>query len=307
MASVRKVSGALALLFLLSALTGCSPTAPGKPSLTPTSESGTLARIEYSYASGTMAYTGFGIDVEPSRIVSAEYWPHEDWEASEMTEIADVAITPEQWQELDAAVRDILEKLEPIRFTKETSLAEDLGLEILDGGDKFTFALTWEKDGAQARVEYYSPRDRRFQTLTTLLKEMAEPIGREIPRYEAPCVTGIYFWKKPLLWGQKYSYQCTPVDSADPTGEYYLFAYYDENGAERSCTGRVDAQVWKDIATVCEGLNVEALPERSSRKETGTSLTLCYSDGTQIAFQPDKDTRKALQTFFAALVSSQQK
>ena len=97
------------------------------------------------------------------------------------------------------------------------------------------------------------------------------------------------------------------MDNADLNGEFYLFAYWDEGLAERSYNGRVDAQAWEDIATVCQGLNVEALPERSSRKETGTSLTLYYSDGTQTTYQPDKDTLKALRTYFAALVASQQK
>ena len=306
MKPVRKLSGALALLLLVSAMTGCSPASPGTPSATP-ADPGTLVRIEYSYSSGMVARTAFSIDVEPSRIVTARYWPYEDWEADEMTELADVAITPEQWSELDAVVQEFSDSLKPVAPPAE--LADSVLSEMLmvqDGGDTFSFALTWEKDGKQSRVEYTSPSDRRFRTLTALLEELAEPIGRDIPRYEAPRVSGIYFWSKPRLFGEKFSYQCTPVDETDLDGEYYLFAYWDEGLAERSHNGRVDAQAWADIVTVCQGLNVEALPERSSRKETGTSLTLYYTDGTQTTFQPDKDTLKALRAYFAALVASQQ-
>lgn len=306
MKPVRKLSGALALLLLVSAMTGCSPASPGTPSATP-ADPGTLVRIEYSYSSGMVARTAFSIDVEPSRIVTARYWPYEDWEADEMTELADVAITPEQWSELDAVVQEFSDSLKPI--VPPAELADSVLSEMLmvqDGGDTFSFALTWEKDGQQTRVEYTSPSDRRFRTLTALLEELAEPIGRDIPRYEAPRVSGIYFWSKPRLFGEKYSYQCTAVDHANPDGEFYLFAYWNEGLAERSCNGRVDAQAWADIVTVCQGLNVEALPKRSSRKETGTSLTLYYTDGTQTTFQPDKDTLKALRAYFAALVASQQ-
>ena len=306
MKPVRKLSGALALLLLVSAMTGCSPASPGTPSETLT-DPGALVRIEYSYSSGMVARTAFSIDVEPSRIVTARYWPYEDWEADEMTEIADVAITPEQWSELDAVVQEFSDSLKPVVPLSELadSVLPDM-LMVQDGGDTFAFALTWEKDGKQSRVEYTSPSDRRFRTLTALLEELAEPIGREIPRYEAPRVSGIYFWSKPRLFGEKFSYQCTPVDETDLDGEFYLFAYWDEGFTERSHNGRVDAQAWADIVMVCQGLNVEALPKRSSRKETGTSLTLYYSDGTQTTYQPDKDTLKALRTYFAALVASQQ-
>ena len=277
MYTARKLSGALALLLLLSAMAGCSPASSGTPSATP-ADPGTLVRIEYSYSSGMVAHTAFSIDVEPSRIVTARYWPYEDWEADEMTELADVAIAPEQWSELDAVVQELADSLKPVVPLAE--LADSVLPEMLmvqDGGDTFAFALTWEKDGQQTRVQYSHPSDRRFSTLAALLEELAEPIGRDIPRYEAPRLKGIYFCSKPRLF------------------------------AERSYNGRVDAQAWEDIATVCQGLNVEALPKRSSRKETGTSLTLYYSDGTQTTYQPDKDTLKALRTYFAALVASQQK
>lgn len=308
MYTARKLSGALALLLLLSAMAGCSPASSGTPSATPDTDPGTLVRIEYSYSSGMVAHTAFSIDVEPSRIVTARYWPYEDWEADEMTELADVAIAPEQWQELDAVVQELADSLKPVVPLAELadSVLPDM-LMVQDGGDTFAFALTWEKDGEQTRVQYSHPSDRRFSTLAALLEELAEPIGRDIPRYEAPRVSGIYFCSKPRLFGEKYSYQCTPVDNADLNGEFYLFAYWDEGLTERSYNGRVDAQAWEDIATVCQGLNVEALPERSRRKQTGTSLTLYYSDGTQTTYQPDKDTLKALRTYFAALVASQQK
>ena len=308
MKPVRKLSGALALLLLFSAMTGCTPASSGTPTQTPAADLGTLVRIEYSYSSGMVARTAFSIDVEPSRIVTARYWPYEDWEADEMTELADVAITAEQWSELDAVVKELADSLKPVVPLAELadSVLPDM-LMVQDGGDTFAFALTWEKDGQQTRVQYSHPSDRRFSTLAALLEELAEPIGREIPRYEAPVLKGIYFWSKPRLFGEKFSYQCTPVDNDNLDGEFYLFAYWNEGLAERSCNARVDAQAWADIAMVCEGLNVEALPKRSSRKETGTSLTLYYSDGTQTTYQPDKDTLKALRTYFAALVASQQK
>ena len=307
MKPVRKLSGALALLLLVSAMTGCAPASTGTPSATPAADPGMLVRIEYSYSSGMVARTAFSIDVEPSRIVTARYWPYEDWEADEMTELADVAITPEQWSELDAVVQELADSLKPVAPLAELadSVLPEMPM-VQDGGDKFSFALTWEKDGKQSRVEYTPPGDRRFTTLAALLEELAEPIGREIPRYEAPRPTGIYFWSKPRLFGEKFSYQCTPVDDDKPDGEHYLFAYWNEGIAERSYSGRVDGQAWADIAKVCEDLNVEALPKRGSRRETGTSLTLYYTDGTQTALQPDKATLKALQAYFAALVSSQQ-
>ena len=64
MYTARKLSGALALLLLLSAMAGCSPASSGTPSATP-ADPGTLVRIEYSYSSGMVAHTAFSIDVKP--------------------------------------------------------------------------------------------------------------------------------------------------------------------------------------------------------------------------------------------------
>ena len=48
MYTARKLSGALALLLLLSAMAGCSPASSGTPSATP-ADPGTLVRIDLSH------------------------------------------------------------------------------------------------------------------------------------------------------------------------------------------------------------------------------------------------------------------
>ena len=47
-----------------------------------------------------------------------------------------------------------------------------------------SITLIWDTEEGEQRIKYSSPNDKRISTLVALLKELADPIGREIPRYD---------------------------------------------------------------------------------------------------------------------------
>ena len=66
------------------------------------------------------------------------------------------------------------------------------GIEVMDGGDSTSLILTWSTEDGTRSIRYDPPNDRRIHTLIALLEELADPIGREIPRYATPELSGFY-------------------------------------------------------------------------------------------------------------------
>lgn len=141
-----------------------------------TEAAGKLVRIKYAVSSGTAYGCDFSIDVTPQQIVSARFFSEEqmDYVLLEQEPLEEA-----QWKDFERAVSElvpVLEEASPVVWES----SEDSDMFMLDGGDTFSFALTWEEAGEERCVEYRNPNDRKFITLTELLKEAADPTGREI-------------------------------------------------------------------------------------------------------------------------------
>ena len=52
----------------------------------------------------------------------------------------------------------------------------------VDESSSSSITLIWDTGEGEQKIRYSSPDDDRIHTLTALLKELADPIGREIPR-----------------------------------------------------------------------------------------------------------------------------
>ena len=132
---------------------------------------GKLIRIKYAVSSGTAYGCDFSIDVTPQQIVSARFFSEEqmDYVLLEQEPLEEA-----QWKELERTVSELLPVLEEATsgVLKPSEVSDII---MLDGGDSFSFALTWEEEGKERRVEYRNTNDPRFITLIDLLKETADP------------------------------------------------------------------------------------------------------------------------------------
>ena len=119
-----------------------------------TAPPGTLSGVMYGYSGGMTARNDFFIWLSPDAIVETFYYPEEPpkgvgWHVQ--FEKENVPITAEQWTDVEQVVLELYPLMKP---------------------------------KPEPRIKYASPNDKRISTLVALLKELADPIGREIPRYD---------------------------------------------------------------------------------------------------------------------------
>ena len=156
-----------------------------EPSLPP----GTLTGVMYGYSGGMTVRNDFFIWLSPDAIVETFYYPEEPpkgvgWH--DQFEKEDVPITAEQWADVEQVVLELypLRKPKPEpRIDLWSSLGRWLG-GVKDEVSSSSITLIWDTEEGEQRIKYASPNDKRISTLVALLKELADPIGREIPRYD---------------------------------------------------------------------------------------------------------------------------
>ena len=157
-----------------------------EPSLPP----GTLTGVMYSYSGGMTVRNDFFIWLSPEAIVETFYYPEEPpkgmaWHEC-FTEKEDVPITAEQWADVEQVVLELYPLMEPKpepRIDLWSSLGRLLG-GVKDGVSSSSITLIWDTEAGAQRIKYFSPNDKRISTLAAMLRELADPIGREIPRYD---------------------------------------------------------------------------------------------------------------------------
>lgn len=257
-----------------------------------TEPEGRLTRIEYSQTSGMEYGCDFSVDVMPDKVSYARFFSTTDYE---YVDKENVPIDSEQWHKLEEAVLAIFSVLEERPYVEKKISFPG----TVDGGDTFYFYLTWESEGKEERVSYYSPNDRRFTTLVDLLEETVNPIGREIIYYEAPELNGFFITQGDSHSGKAsdFSYQCTVKNEE----EWYFFSYFGKDGVPSHLSTCVGEDIWKEIAEKCAELEVESAKNGNSKDKT--YAVLYYSDGKQRIIKPDKKTVKELQVFFEELTS----
>ena len=156
-----------------------------EPSLPP----GTLTGVMYSYSGGMTIRNDFFIWLSPEAIVETFYYPEEPpkgvgWH--EQFEKEDVPITAEQWADVEQVVLELYPLMKPKpepRIDLWSILGRWLG-GVKDEVSSSSITLIWDTEEGEQRIKYASPNDKRISTLVALLKELADPIGREIPRYD---------------------------------------------------------------------------------------------------------------------------
>ena len=183
-------TAALALILLLAGVLyfkqqGGNSSMP-KESVTPP---GTLTGVMYSDSGGMTVRDDFFIWLSPGAIVETFYYPEEPpkgvgWH--DRFEKENVPISAEQWTDVEQVVLELypLMKLKPEpRIDLWSSLGRWLG-GVKDESSSSSITLIWDTEEGEQRIKYSSPNDKRISTLVALLKELADPIGREIPLYD---------------------------------------------------------------------------------------------------------------------------
>ena len=149
---------------------------------------GILTGIMYSYSGGMTDRNDFFIWLSPEAIVETFYYPEEppkgvDWH--ERFDKENVPITVGQWTDVEQVVMELYPLMKPEPERKH-SLWSYLGrwFGAVDSNDSSCITLIWDTEEGEQKIRYSPPEDDRIHTLTALLKELADPIGREIPRYD---------------------------------------------------------------------------------------------------------------------------
>ena len=150
---------------------------------------GTLTGVMYSDFGGMTVRNDFFIWLSPDAIVETFYYPEEPpkgvgWH--DRFDKENVPITAEQWADVEQVVLELYPLMKPKpepRIDLWSSLGRLLG-GVKDEGSSSSITLIWDTEEGEQRIKYASPNDKRISTLVALLKELADPIGREIPRYD---------------------------------------------------------------------------------------------------------------------------
>ena len=148
---------------------------------------GTLTGVMYSYPGGMdqpEATFSSGFHRKPSWKPSiTRRSRRRAWTGMRYFEKENVPITAGQWAEVEQVVLELYPLMEPKpepRIDLWSSLGRLLG-GVKDGVSSSSITLIWDTEEGEQRIKYSSPNDKRISTLAALLKELADPIGREIP------------------------------------------------------------------------------------------------------------------------------
>ena len=158
----------------------------------------TLCGVEYCQCGGSVYGQDITIILRDKELVYASYYPWEGTDdylgdGSDCITVENVPLEEGRWNEIEKAIEDILPILKRKDDEKKGVLQQLLSRifakneEVMDGVGSLSFAVVWRDDenGAELKVSYEIPDDKRFVTLLDLMKETAHPIGREIVWYNS--------------------------------------------------------------------------------------------------------------------------
>lgn len=183
-------TAALALILLLAGALYLKQQGGNAPMQTESSTPpGTLTGVMYGYSGGMTVRNDFFIWLSPEAIVETFYYPEEPpkgvgWH--DRFEKENVPISAEQWTDVEQVVLELYPLMKP-KPEPRTDLWSSLGRwlgGVKDEVSSSSITLIWDTEEGEQRIKYASPNDKRISTLVALLKELADPIGREIPRYD---------------------------------------------------------------------------------------------------------------------------
>ena len=260
-------------------------------------EGRTLAGVEYRYKNGMAWGEDFEIVLTEERIVYSRRFSSL---LRRYVEREDRALSAKRWSQIGEALLDIMPVLREVPASSGTAESPPGAMTDAPSGGELGLFLTWRlPDGSETRVRYYESGDRRFETVTALLREAAHPTGRKIPRYEAPVLSGMRVFYG-STWSEEdegFRFECSPPEGKGDERQFE--AAVAGNGKKLETSLVFSADDWEKIASMSENWLLENNPEGSVRDEYG--LVLSYSDGTVRCFRPYFDLMESLRDFMIDL------
>ena len=152
---------------------------------------GTLCGIYYDRTNGSVANADFHIYVTPYNFV-AEYlpenedeWIYDEDSCSYVMSEKKSEISEEEWKEIEKTFLAVYPEITPMKAKesfldkiKKKFIAEPT---ILDGGDKISVKAEWQTEEGIVTEVFNAPQGENSYRFDLILKELADPIGREIP------------------------------------------------------------------------------------------------------------------------------
>ena len=249
------------------------------------------------------------IKIAEREIVYASFFPWEgtvNYDGDERDEIVveHKPIEPAQWAEIERAVDAVSSLLKVIEESKPLPkisgiLPNMMPFQVLDGGDKSVFRLTWrDESGKETTYRYYQIQDRRFYTLLDILRETVHPTGRKIVWYGEPVVNGVYVAAGEPTSGKDNDFSFNVVEKEK--GVWRFYAYFGENKKPVYNYSEVDEKIWEKIAEKLKELDVEH--RKTGKYKDNPIITLYFDDGKSAHFKPDKKDLAELKAFFLGIV-----
>ena len=261
-----------------------------------------LKKIRYEFSGGSMNYhSEFEIEADSEEIIRTAYWDGNYFGEEESTKKETLAeidssfrtSSPDEmtvrehipmnsvlWNALTEETEYLKEQLRPVKKNDLPKLP-DPDMFVLDGGDYQRLYLTWDIDGSEQTVQYYSPSGNRWYSVMAILHEMARPVGRDLCRIGETVITE-FFLKAP-----EYSYQITPVKDSD---DYYFFVYGDKSDKDR-----VTLEQWLTVREFLNGLDVSDFG--SGKYEDKYFLRLNYNDGINKNLEINKNLAEQIREY----------
>ena len=262
-----------------------------------------LKKIRYETSGGSMNYhSEFEIEANTDEVIRTCYWSDHAYSISEqnaareqlsetdnsyrtdagtdgMTVREHIPMDNKLWNALFEEIGYLRPQLRPVDKMKVTVPLADMF--VLDGGDYTRLYLTWEKDGSEKTVQYYSPSGNRWSSVIAILHEMVRPLGRDLHRIGETRITGAF------LNAPKYSYQLTPVSNDT---DYYFFVHGDSSPLDR-----ISREQWLIIREYLNGIDISGFGK--GKYEDKYYLRLNYNDGINKNLEINKKTAEDIRGF----------
>lgn len=292
----RVAAGVMAFLLCLS---GCGKTQPTPTVPEEKKSPGTLIGVRYSQSDPTIAGYDFSIDLTKHEIRSACFYPGELGGQAQM-EKTQIPITEKQWEDVRTVIFDLYPNMEEIKESKADRPNDAF---VLDGGDSTELFLVWQTQDGIEEIGYQCPSDRRVLTLTALLRELADPQGREITWYEAPQLHKIYFSRKHRVNTKRdYSFQLHWAEYGEEAPCWELIYYLGKHGALGQGRLHLEQAHWDAFLDLAETLQLEYFPQTSDARST---CRLNYTDETYKHIALNDVTEERLKQFFVDLIQTE--
>ncbi len=251
-------------------------------------EKDTITSIAFDYQSGMLYGVDYLFRVKEEQITYARFFDDGEQIEGEM-----IALSSEQWDEIQSLTRQIIKYTKPTQ-TKKINFSEF----ALDAGSE-SFEVAWtDAEGNIIEQIYMFPWTDQFQTLIAYLSEVVHPINRTITYYDEPVMNGIELYQKGNFIGSGF-YQIL-IRTYDE-GRTFKLSYESQNGfSKESKSVSLTSEQWAQILSQIEQYELDSYIFQEDEK---SYVTLYYGHGQRKTILCDAQTMGQLKEIIESFMS----